>query len=212
MGFNLIRFLTQPDYRAIKRWKWRQGDSKLLYDFDLSEDAVVIDAGCYMGNYSHALCQRSQPTIFAYEPAPVFCEMARERLASFPKVQVECAGLSDFDGETTLFYNDAGSSTQRQSAGDQVKVRILNISEVVKTIDRPIDLLKLNIEGDEYPVLQKLIDDGLMSSVHHLLVQFHRLDKTSQGRYDAIAASLARTHDLAWQYPFVWERWDLKTA
>lgn len=52
MGFNLIRFALDPQYRAIKRWKRDKGDERLLLDVPLDGNSLVIDAGFYRGSFA----------------------------------------------------------------------------------------------------------------------------------------------------------------
>lgn len=210
MGFNLVRFVLDAQYRSVKRWKMARGDDRLVVDFPLTASSVVVDAGFYKGDFARRIVDLFGCRVFAYEPAPEFCELASPLLGTLPGVSLECAGLSDFDGTTRLTYAADGTSTQRESGGDAVDVRMRTASGVLDEIGGGVDLMKLNIEGDEYPVLENLLETGKMTSVRHLLVQFHLIDDTSRSRYDAIAARLRETHELVWRYPFVWERWDLK--
>lgn len=212
MGFNLIRFALDPHYRAVKRWKLAKGDERLLTDVSLDGNSLVVDAGFYKGDFSARISQKGSPRVLAFEPAPEFCERARPLLAAMPNVTLDCAGLSDFNGTAKLVYDNDGSSTQRQQEGESVEVHLRRASDVVRAAGQPVDLMKLNIEGDEYPVLENLIAEGLMGEVRHLVVQFHLIDQTSRERYARIAEGLSKTHDLAWRYPFVWERWDLRDS
>ena len=46
--------------------------------------------------------------------------------------------------------------------------------ENIKDLDiEKIDLLKLNIEGSEYDLLEKLLKSGLISTIDKLQIQFH---------------------------------------
>jgi FkbM family methyltransferase len=212
MGFNLIRFALDPQYRAIKRWKRDKGDERLLLDVPLDGNSLVIDAGFYRGSFATRASARGCGRVLAFEPAPEFCEAARELVDRLGNVELECAGLSGFNGTAELVYDNDGSSTQRGIEGRRVEIRLRRASEVVSQAGQDIDLLKLNIEGDEYPVLEDLIETGTIARVRTMMVQFHLIDDTSRDRYEAIADTLRKTHVLTWRYPFIWERWDRKPA
>ncbi|WP_306031163.1 FkbM family methyltransferase [Stappia sp. MMSF_3263] len=211
MGFNLIRFALDPQYRAIKRWKRAKGDERLLTDFELGPASLVVDAGFYKGDFSARISKNGSPNVLAFEPAPEFCKKAASLLERLPNVTLECAGLSDFNGTASLVYDNDGSSTQRKQEGDTVEVTLRRASDVVRAAGRPVDLMKLNIEGDEYPALEDLIAEGQVAAIRHLVVQFHLIGDDSRERYARIAEKLSATHDLVWRYPFIWERWDLRT-
>ena len=86
-----------------------------------------------------------------------------------------------------------------------------DITEVIKDLDiEKIDLLKLNIEGSEYDLLEKLIKSGLISTIDKLQIQFHENINDADLRRDRIRSDLNTTHKEIWSYYMVWERWDKK--
>jgi hypothetical protein len=68
----------------------------------------------------------------------------------------------------------------------------------------------MNIEGDEYDVLDAVFDSGLSTNIKSLFVQFHPIDDMSIQRYERIEQRLSRTHVCEFRYPFIWEKWCLK--
>ena len=73
-----------------------------------------------------------------------------------------------------------------------------------------IDLMKVNIEGAEYDLLDDLIETGCVRTVRNLQVQFHDFVPEAQARMRAIQRRLAETHEPTWRYEFVWENWRRK--
>lgn len=73
-----------------------------------------------------------------------------------------------------------------------------------------IDLMKINIEGAEYDLLDHLIQSGIVLRIKNIQVQFHDFVLDAERRMRCIQAGLACTHELTYQYPFVWENWRLK--
>jgi hypothetical protein len=65
----------------------------------------------------------------------------------------------------------------------------------------------VNIEGGEYDLFDRLIDIGWLPRVRSVLVQFHEWHPQAYRRRRAIRRALRRSHDEAWNYPFVWELW-----
>jgi len=71
--------------------------------------------------------------------------------------------------------------------------------------------MHVNCEGCEFAVLEYLLGSPWIIRVRHLLVQFHGVrDADAVDRRCTLRARLARTHVLAWDRAFVWERWDLR--
>jgi hypothetical protein len=74
---------------------------------------------------------------------------------------------------------------------------------------RFVDVMKLNVEGGEYDILDRMLATGVMRQVGSLLVQFHGFVPGAERRRQGIIEGLAGTHVRRWCEPWVWERWDL---
>ena len=72
-----------------------------------------------------------------------------------------------------------------------------------------IDLMKINIEGGEYELLEEILSSGWVHNIKNLQIQFHDFFPEAKGRMEAIQEKLSFTHELTYQYPFVWENWQL---
>ena len=70
-----------------------------------------------------------------------------------------------------------------------------------------VDLLKLNVEGAEYEVLEHLAVTEWLPRIRFLQIQFHDIGAGSDARMRALQAWLGQTHQLMWQYELVWESW-----
>ena len=70
-----------------------------------------------------------------------------------------------------------------------------------------VDLLKVNIEGGEYEVMPRLIESGLITRIHSIQIQYHKLGPHSERWMDAINEALSQTHLRTYRYRFVWENW-----
>ena len=74
-----------------------------------------------------------------------------------------------------------------------------------------VDLIKINIEGGEYEVLETLLNNNMISIFKNIQVQFHDfIVENAKERMNAIQKKIALTHELTYQYEFVWENWKLK--
>ena len=74
-------------------------------------------------------------------------------------------------------------------------------------INTSIDLMKINIEGAEYDLLEHLIENKFVENIKDIQVQFHDFVPNAEARMKNIQAGLSKTHYLTYQYPFVWENW-----
>ena len=69
-----------------------------------------------------------------------------------------------------------------------------------------IDLVKINIEGAEYPLLLDLINNDMIKVFDNLQIQFHMIENY-EPVYNEIVNGLSKTHSITWRYPFIWENW-----
>jgi hypothetical protein len=72
-----------------------------------------------------------------------------------------------------------------------------------------IDLMKINIEGGEYDLLERLIETNMISRIKNIQVQFHDVAPDSLSRMLAIQTSLLKTHSNIFNYKFVWDSYEL---
>ena len=102
-----------------------------------------------------------------------------------------------------------GSSIFRKSFKTQ-EIQIVDIAEwFAKENIKSVQLMKINIEGGEYELLERLIDTGLIKIIDNVQVQFHNISKDSTDKMERIQERLKHTHNATYQYKFVWENWVL---
>ena len=74
---------------------------------------------------------------------------------------------------------------------------------------KKIDLLKLNVEGAEYSILEDILNSDLQGRFVNLQIQFHK-SYENKNRYNQIKNKLEKKYKLIWRYPWIWESWKLK--
>ncbi len=111
--------------------------------------------------------------------------------------------------QARLSRNDDGSSVYSSSEEGQEFIQLRKFSEVVEGLGiQTIDLIKLNIEGGEFPVLNDMISSGCLSKVKRLVIQFHDFYPNAEVEREAIRNDLRKTHRELWCEYFLWECWE----
>ena len=192
---------------TVARWRADGGEQRLRYDYDLQTEDVVFDLGGYEGTWSAEISVRYQPMIYVFEPAPAYAVRIARQFAGNDRVRVVDAGLA---GETRLLrmgVRDDATGEWTES-GETVEARLLEAAEFLDA-ERlgEIALCKINIEGGEYELLEHLLDANKIGQFRNLQIQFHLFVPDAQRRMAAIQRRLRQTHELTYQYPFVWENW-----
>lgn len=193
----------------------------ILIDVELPEGAVVLDVGAYIGEWSERVLQRADARgprdlrVHAFEPEPSSVKQLRKGIGQDPRVQLHPFGLGGHDRLELLTIDGPGSSVY----GDPATPGVLGATEVElrdadavlssQAVDR-IDLVKINIEGGEYELLDRLHDAGWLGRMGTVIVQFHEFAPDAYRARRRNRRWLAETHRCTWSYTWVYERWDPK--
>jgi FkbM family methyltransferase len=186
------------------QWRLENGDNTYRINYDLNNESIVVDLGARHGNWSDLIKRKYSSKIYCFEVVSEFCNQLRNK-----GYDTFCVAVSDknqkiklgvFESEASIFYNESN-----------FEVDAISASEIFNLINQQnIDLIKINVEGAEYKILNELIDSGNINKIKNLQVQFHLFDETENNEYENLSKKLSETHELSWRFPFVWENWVLK--
>jgi FkbM family methyltransferase len=190
----------------FNRWFADNGDATLRLDYRIGISDVVFDCGAYHGDWSRKIYDRYRCRIVAFEPVSEYYAITVRELAGIG-AYVYHAGIGPDTTSCVITVNGDASSTLTQG-GHQEQIHIISIDDVVREQSLPqIRLMKLNIEGAEYDLLDHMLDTGIISRVADLQIQFHRFIPDAEARRNTIRERLRQTHYLTYDYEFVWENW-----
>jgi FkbM family methyltransferase len=140
-------------------------------------DPVIIDGGAHIGLASLYFAQKyPQSKITAFEADPAIAVMLRHNLASFECTQVDVHAKAVWVDESGVGFKRSGDDSGHVSpvagpAGNRLpSIRLRSILS-----RRPVDLLKLDIEGAEFDVIRDCRD--VLSNAKNAIVEIHRLDQ-----------------------------------
>lgn len=207
-----FKYLPTKHQRIVKQFKALRGDQTLRLDYPLEPSSVVLDVGGFEGSWAHEVRRRHRCRVFVFEPVPGFVEALRHRFRDDGMVTVLPFGLAA--RTRTEHFTIAGDGSSAFGASrDGTPLQLVDVREWIESQPlESIHLMKLNIEGGEYELIDRLIETGLIRRIRDLQVQFHRLDRHSESTVARLRGLLAATHEVTYQYDFVWENWRLKSA
>lgn len=193
-----------------RAWQRDNGDLSLRLNYPLGPESTVVDLGGFRGQWASDLFAKYGCSIHVFEPVPEFASQIAQRFLRNARIKVHMVGLGkenrlgririDGDASTLLHRGEAGIDVELREIGEYFKEQ--GIGQVA--------LLKINIEGGEFELLEHMLDTGLVSHIDNIQVQFHTFVDDAEQRRRALQRRLAKTHTLAWDYPFVWESWRLR--
>ncbi len=209
-----LHILKDEFTNEITRWFRDNGDETLRIDYpELNEESIVFDLGGYKGDFAQAINDKYGCTVYLFEPHPEFYDTCVQRFLSNDKLIPLNYGLSDKDGKFMLSDSVDGSSFLNPNHQDksEIECEVKEIFEVLSKLEvSNIDLMKINIEGSEYPLLLHMISENRLSIVDNYQIQFHNFIDNADELRNKIIEGLSKTHVRTWCYTFVWENWKRK--
>ena len=135
----------------------------------------IIDCGANVG-FTTAYFKFRYPdaTIFAFEPDPINFSLLEKNMATakFKNVVLHKKAVAAVAEE--LNFGGAGTTSSlmhdSEASDNMIKVEAVTLSSY---IDKPVDILKMDIEGAESQVLKELDTTNKISFVKNIIMEFH---------------------------------------
>lgn len=154
--------------------------------FGLKEGDVAIDCGANIGSVTAELARRGA-LVYAFEPNPDVFAVLERRFAKSANVELRRQAVLDHAGTVRLYFHvDAVDDPVGASPGSSLlpfkgnvdparylEVEAIDLSDFILRLGRPVNLLKLDVEGVECPIVHRLIDTGAITRIEIALVELH---------------------------------------
>lgn len=193
-------------HRKLKRrYRKRHADVFTRLVADLRPGDLCIDLGGNVGDVSRKFLERGADVI-VFEPDPDTFEVLRANLAGHPNATLlqKGAGVEN----TTLrlrraarLSEDPGKFSQAASFERQdrhmddsnsVAVEVVDFVAFLRDLDRPVRILKIDIEGSEWDLMEALLADPVAQHIDAIFVETH--ERFAPRRYMPV---FNRLRDLA---------------
>jgi FkbM family methyltransferase len=168
----------------------------------------VLDLGGYVGIWAQQVADKYNSNLYVIEPLTQFYDQMLEKFKSNPKVHLLNVGVAPSDKRDFIYLGGDSTSSNLES-GTKVEVEFRTISRILDEWGLvEVDLLQMNIEGDEYSVLESMLEDGSIDRFKNIQVQFHLgIENDIDRHYNICKALEDRGFKQKFSYPFVWEGW-----
>ncbi len=186
---NPLRTASLKGLRKLNSaWKARR-KQRARREFEavlLQSGDLAIDCGANIGEITLEMA-RNGAEVHAFEPNPQAMAVLREKVKGRPAVHCHAAAVSDHDGQASLYLHrkhdvdPMGHSAGSSLVGDKhnldpdraIQVPVIDIARFIRDLDRPVKLLKIDIEGLEARLLNHLLDQDVLDRIEHVFCETH---------------------------------------
>ena len=192
----------------ITKWFRDNGDYTHNINYDLTENSVIMDLGGYTGVWAQQMIEKYNPNVYILEPVTKFYEGMVTRFSNNDKVHLMNVGIGVEDKDGVIFMSGDGTSSNLAN-GESINVSFNTIDTVLEKWGlNEVDLIQINIEGDEYPLLEQMLLTGSINKFKNIQIQFHLGIENDVERRNKIRDGLIENgFKNKFDYPFVWESW-----
>ena len=123
---------------------------------------------------------------YLFEPSPKLSKCYGSLLKDYPQINFFYSKKAVWieDGNAEFYFSQRGHSgstilkekfSNKIDHNNPIKVKTIDFSSWFKETMNKNDyiILKIDIEGAEYEVLNKMIDDGTLNYVNEVIIEFH---------------------------------------
>lgn len=196
------------NYLELYNWRKDNGDYTHNLNYDLDENSIVIELGGYKGVWVEQIFSKYKSNIYVIEPLNEFYYILNEKFKTNNKIHLLNVGIST-ENKKGIIYLNGDSSSSNTNNGTPIEVEYNTIESVFKKLNiSHADFIQINIEGDEYSLLEKMIETNMIHKFKNLQIQFHLFVDNCIERRNNIQEYLKKNgFILNFDYPFVWESW-----
>lgn len=163
-----------------------QKAQKQLFSIKLQKNDIAIDCGANVGDITEHL-GKSGATVYCFEPNPYAFKVLQDRFSDMPNFNCIQKGVSDKNSKMKLYlhensdedevYWSTGSSLLEFKGNvlnnKYVEVEIIDLCEFLESLNNRVKILKMDVEGVECLILQKLINSGVIDKIDYVFVETH---------------------------------------
>lgn len=202
---------------GLPPWSRAARARRALWAVRLGPGDLAIDCGANVGEITAQL-GRNGATVHAFEPNPfAHAELVR-RCAHLPNVHCRPQGVLDRAGTARLYFHEnsdadevhwsTGSSLldfkSNVRKGKFVDVEVIDLGAFIAALPGRVKVLKLDVEGVEVPIVERLIETGAVARIDHVFVETHEkkipeLAAATQALRDRIRRERLQNVNLDWE-------------
>jgi len=187
-----------------------------FFKFNISHiNPIIFDVGGYKGEFSDLILKTlPNAKIFIFEPVYNYYKYLVKKFEDNKNIKIFNFALSGENTKKKINYDDDKSSIYNLSVLSPGElVNVISITDFLEQNEiKQVQLIKINIEGDEYPLLNHLINKNKIEVFDQMLIQFHFYKFENYINFKNLRSILLKTHDEYYNLNFVWSKYIIKNS
>lgn len=176
-----------------------------LYDFESSRpDPLIIDCGAHIGLASLFFVTRyPSARVMAFEADPEIARLHQANMASYGAVRVTSNARAVWINDNGVNFRNSNDDSGHVVATGEGTIQVPSFRLRDLIIDESVEMLKLDIEGAEFAVLEDC--DGALKNVEKMIIEVHKFNSDARvGRLldmlekNGFQYSLVDLHQATW--------------
>jgi len=202
-----VWFSQSEEFHTLKQEIFTQD---VYYSEFKTLEPVIIDAGAHIGLatlYFKKLYPKSK--IWAIEPLIENYTILQKNISENILLDVEMinAALTEAGSEMTIYFDNTplkwwstagrhNGAWNNQQVSQSREVPAIQLSSLITQINRPIDLIKMDIEGNELSVLKEARSH--LENVQNMIIEYHPIKTQPLSQLLTLLENCGYSWDL-WQ-------------
>jgi len=176
--------------------------------FDLKDMKTVIDIGANAGLFSLYMLNNNCECVYAIEPTSKAFGQLKKNLSKYKKAKLHNIAIYNKKGKMDITFTDSNSTIsgfnlENIEAGmydernNSEEVEVDTLCNFIKENDiANIDLIKIDVEGAEYDIIDSLSDDNILLSKNYL-IEYHGAD--NKNTHNRLLGIISRFKNLEYK-------------
>jgi FkbM family methyltransferase len=144
--------------------------------YEMCENDIFIDGGMNEGKVTD-ICVKVGAKVYGFEPNPLAHKFLKNKYRNNKNVIVENKAIADKNDIMEFCFNSifdqGGSIIWGKGKINNYKVDTIDFSEYLKKIESDIYMIKLDIEGAEFDVIENMIKSGIYKKCKYIVCETH---------------------------------------
>jgi FkbM family methyltransferase len=152
----------------------------------LNAESIAIDCGANMGKITLKMAQRGA-RVYAFEPNPHAYKFLTQQVEGYQNVTCFNKAVWIEEGKMNLYFHQEASDDglfwsfgssllagkRNVDENRYVEVEAVDLAAFIDALDAPVALLKIDVEGAECEILEKLIKTQAYQNIDLIVAETH---------------------------------------